>query len=78
MPNELIPKTKLLKLRQKASLTQLEMSRLLGVTENTYANWEKGRAGVRWIAMVVNLCKLFECEAINLIEYETKEIQENE
>lgn len=76
--SELIAKTNLLELRQKAGLTQLEMSRLLDVTENTYANWEKGRSGLRWIEIVVNLCKLFECEAIDLLEYETNEIEENE
>lgn len=78
MTDKVVPKTKLQELRQKAGLTQLEMSRILNVTQNTYANWEKGRSGLRWIMMVVQLCSLFECEAINLFQYETKETEENE
>ena len=78
MPDEIVPKTKFTEHRQKADFTQLEMSQLLDVTENTYANWEKGRSGLRWIEMVVKLCKLFDCEAIDLLEYENKEIKENE
>lgn len=78
MPDEIVPKTRFTEHRQKAGLTQLEMSQLLGVTENTYANWEKGRSGLMWIERVVKLCKLFDCEAIDLLEYKTKEIEKNE
>jgi DNA-binding XRE family transcriptional regulator len=70
MSDEIVPKTKFTEYRQKAGLTQLGMSQLLGVTENTYANWEKGRSGLRWIEMVVKLCKLFDCETKGVKEHE--------
>ena len=57
-------------LRQAQGLTQLEMSQLLGVTENTYANWEKGRNSIEIIERVVKLCKLFNCTAKDLLSYE--------
>lgn len=76
MTDRLVPTTKLSELRQKAGFTQLEMSRFLGVTENTYANWEKGRSGLKWMVMVVKLCKLFDCEAIDLFENENAENNE--
>ena len=34
--------TKLKELRNKRDLTQLQLAKLVGVTLNTYANWEKG------------------------------------
>jgi transcriptional regulator with XRE-family HTH domain len=78
MSERKIPKVNLLKLRQKAGFSQLEMSQLLGVTENTYANWETGRSGLNWITMVVNLCKLFDCDEIDLLEYKNTKNKGNE
>jgi len=34
--------TKLKELRNEKKLTQLDLAKLVGVTLNTYANWEKG------------------------------------
>ena len=34
--------TNLKELRNKRDLTQLQLAKLVGVTLNTYANWEKG------------------------------------
>lgn len=63
------PVPRLAQLREQAGLTQLEVSQLLGVTENTVANWEKGRSGIEWIERIVKVCKLFDCKAEDLIEY---------
>ncbi|MEG3890103.1 MULTISPECIES: helix-turn-helix transcriptional regulator [unclassified Microcoleus] len=63
------PVPRLAQLREQAGLTQLEVSQLLGVTENTVANWEKGRSGIEWIERIVKVCKLFDCSAEDLIEY---------
>ena len=64
------PVTRFKELREKQGLTQLEMSQLLGVTENTYANWEKGRSSIEVIERVVKLCKLFGCAVEDLLSHE--------
>ena len=56
-------------LREKANLTQLELAQLLDVTENTVANWEKGRSSLAWIDRVIKLCKIFQCPPEDLVEY---------
>lgn len=58
--------------RQQVGLTQLELSQLLGVTENTIANLEKGRSGLEPIERVIKLCQIFNCKAEDLIEYEDR------
>ena len=62
---------RLTELRQISGLTQLEVSQSLGITENTYANWEKGRTGLEMIERVVKLCKLFNCSVEQLLAYES-------
>ena len=56
-------------LREQADLTQLELAQLLDVTENTIANWEKGRSSLDWIDRVIKLCKIFQCSPEDLVEY---------
>lgn len=56
-------------LREQLGLTQLELSQLLEITENTVANWERGRSGVECIERVVKLCKIFACNPEDLIAY---------
>lgn len=63
------PVVKLGQLRQQAGLTQSEVAKLLGVTENTLANWETGRSGTNWIKLIVQMCVLYECDVKDLIEY---------
>jgi transcriptional regulator with XRE-family HTH domain len=63
------PISRIAQLREQAGLTQLELSQLLGVTENTVANWEKGRSSLEWIERVIKLCRLFSCTPEDLIEY---------
>ncbi|MDJ1184720.1 helix-turn-helix transcriptional regulator [Roseofilum casamattae] len=63
------PISRIAKLREEKGLTQLELAQLLEVTENTVANWEKGRSGLDWIVRVSKLCKLFECTPDDLLEY---------
>ena len=56
-------------LRGKAGLTQLELSRRIGVTETTVANWEKGRSGLEWFDRVIKLCWELNCVPEDLIKY---------
>jgi transcriptional regulator with XRE-family HTH domain len=60
-------------LREKAGLTQLELSRLVNVTETTIQNWEKGRAGVEQIERIIKLCKALQCNLEELVEYVSAE-----
>jgi transcriptional regulator with XRE-family HTH domain len=63
------PKPKIAELRQKAGLTQLELSRRAGVTENTVQNWESGRLGIVQIERVLGFCQALNCKVGDLIEY---------
>lgn len=56
-------------LREKAGLTQLELSRLVGVTESTIQNWESGRTGTDHIDRVIKFCKALNCRVEDLVEY---------
>ncbi len=56
-------------LREKAGLTQLELSRLVGVTESTIQNWESGRTGTDHIDRIVKFCKALGCQVDELIDY---------
>jgi transcriptional regulator with XRE-family HTH domain len=57
-------------LREKAGLTQRELSLLLGVTETTIANWERGRSGLDWIERLIKLCRALDCDLEDLITEE--------
>ncbi len=72
------PVSRIALLREQIGLTQLELAQLLDITENTIANWEKGRSGLDWIIRVINLCKIFQCTPDQLIEYvvETEPVEE--
>lgn len=66
------PRPRIAFLREKAGLTQFELSRLVGVTENTIQNWESGRTGTSHIQRIVRFCKALNCQVENLIESESK------
>nr|WP_228014804.1 helix-turn-helix transcriptional regulator [Fortiea sp. LEGE XX443] len=63
-------------LRERAGLTQLELSRLVGVTESTIQNWESGRTGTDHIERIVRFCKALDCQVEDLIEYVNEPLQE--
>ena len=63
-------------LREKAGLTQLELSRLVGVTESTIQNWESGRTGTDHIERIVRFCKALNCQVEDLIEYVSESLEE--
>lgn len=63
------PRSRIAILRQQAKLTQLELSQMVGVTETTIANWEKGRSGLEWFERLIRLCWALSCSADDLIEY---------
>jgi transcriptional regulator with XRE-family HTH domain/mannose-6-phosphate isomerase-like protein (cupin superfamily) len=53
------------RLREKAGLTQAELAQLVGVSENTIANWEKGGA-TKWIDNLNRLCSTLKCNLADL------------
>lgn len=62
MTDESSPKSPLVKLREKAGLTQESFARSLGVTDHTIRNWEKGRAEPKLtIKQWKKLCELLNC-----------------
>jgi transcriptional regulator with XRE-family HTH domain len=62
-------KPRIASLRERAGLTQLELSRLVGVTESTIQNWESGRTGTDHIERIAKFCKALNCQVEDLIEY---------
>jgi|GEM_PF-4170768 len=72
-------------LREQSGLTQVELAKQVDVSENTIANWEKGKAS-KWIHNLNKLCKVLGCTLEDLdseIEHEdtmepdlTKQIKE--
>lgn len=67
--NRMKPVSRIAEFREQIGLTQVELADLLEVTENTVANWEKGRSGLVWIERVNKLCKIFQCTPDQLIRY---------
>ncbi len=63
------PKPRIALLREKAGLTQLELSRIVGVTESTIQNWESGRTGTDHIERIIRFCKALNCQVEELVEY---------
>jgi transcriptional regulator with XRE-family HTH domain len=56
-------------LREQAGLTQRELAQLVGVTETTIANWERGRSGLDWIDRFIKLCNALHCNLHDLVVY---------
>lgn len=56
-------------LREQAGLTQRELSLIVGVTENTIANWESGRSGLDLIEKLIRLCEALNCSLNDLVEF---------
>ncbi|QLE55427.1 helix-turn-helix transcriptional regulator [Nostoc sp. TCL26-01] len=71
------PKPRIALLREKAGLTQLELSRLVGVTESTIQNWESGRTGTDHIERIIRFCKALNCQVEDLIEYTNQSLSES-
>jgi transcriptional regulator with XRE-family HTH domain len=71
------PKPRIALLREKAGLTQLELSRLVGVTESTIQNWESGRTGTEHIERIIRFCKALNCQVEDLIDYATETTDES-
>jgi transcriptional regulator with XRE-family HTH domain len=61
----------LMKLREKAGLTQRQVADVLGVTDQTVSNWENG---VRQMKLTIKqtslLCNLLGCSLDELLEQE--------
>ncbi|MGJ3247625.1 MAG: helix-turn-helix transcriptional regulator [Elainellaceae cyanobacterium] len=55
-------------LREQTGLTQRELSLIVGVTENTIANWESGRSGLDLIEKLIKLCRALNCSLDDLVE----------
>jgi transcriptional regulator with XRE-family HTH domain len=63
------PIPKIAALREQAGLTQRELAQLVGVTETTIANWERGRSGLDWIERFIKLCDALHCNLHDLVDY---------
>lgn len=61
--------SKIAELRQKSGLTQRELAMMVGVTETTIRNYEKGRSILEWIERIIRLCKALDCQPEDLINY---------
>ncbi|MBE9139155.1 helix-turn-helix domain-containing protein [Nodosilinea sp. LEGE 07088] len=62
-------------MRTKAGLTQTELAQLVGVSENTIANWERGSAS-KWIGNLIKLCGALNCTLEDLApEEESQHIE---
>lgn len=61
------PSLRIAELRKNRGLTQLDLANIVGVTETTIANWEKGRTGADWILKLALLCTALECSLDDLI-----------
>jgi len=66
------PVSRLAVLRKEKKLTQLEIAKLLEITEATVANWERNRSDAKPIETVIKLCKIFDCTPEELIDYVPK------
>ena len=64
-----LPMSKIAQLRQKSGLTQRELAHIVGVTETTIRNYEKGRSILEWIERIIRLCKALDCQPEDLINY---------
>jgi DNA-binding XRE family transcriptional regulator len=52
----------LTRLREKSGLTQRQMGELLGVTDQTVSNWERGVKAMKLTVKQTRLlCRLFNC-----------------
>lgn len=58
-------KTPISAMRIRAGLTQSELAQMIGVSENTIANWEKGSAS-KWIRHLIKLCDALNCDLSDL------------
>lgn len=71
-------RSRIARLREKAGLTQLELSRIVGVTETTIANWERGRSGTDVIEKIIKLCWALDCQLEELIEFDPSKVSPDE
>ena len=62
--------SRIAQLREEKGLTQRQIAETLGVDVSTVRNWEKSREGVKMFVRVAKLCKLFDCQPVDLFEEE--------
>ncbi len=59
--------------REKVSLTQKELAKVIGVNESTIANYERGRTISEWIDRLNKLCIRLNCKLEDLVTYSEQE-----
>ena len=67
---ELKIKSRISELRQRTGITQKQLAELVGVTDITVANWERGRTGLDEFQRVAKLCAVLKCRPDELFEEE--------
>lgn len=55
-------------LRSKTKYSQQDISDMLGVDRNTYANWESGRSDIKSY-FIPKLAKIYNVEIVDLFEF---------
>jgi transcriptional regulator with XRE-family HTH domain len=55
-------------IREQRGLTQRQLAEVVGVTEATIANWERGRSGAEWFIRLSKLCQALECQPGDLLD----------
>jgi transcriptional regulator with XRE-family HTH domain len=60
-------RSRMAELRKRKGYTQHEFAKLLGKSVDTISNYERGKAGVDTIRIVIKICELLECEAKDLL-----------
>lgn len=61
-------------LRKNVGLTRAELAEVVGVAENTIANWEKKKEAPEWIQRLYRLCKTLNCTVNDLYSETESEI----
>lgn len=59
---------KLKKYREKANLTQLELSKMLNVTQSHYSRWENG-SRIPDAKQILKLCEVLSCSPNDLFGF---------
>lgn len=61
--------------RERLKLTQLKISEALGISNNTYQNWETKNSNVDIFIRMLHVCELLKCQPHDLVEFPKERIE---